>query len=114
MAEDGSTKPRSPFDVLKDMPETIQDDQVAELEKALTAEKDARREERFLFIFILIILINFVLFNASENWGAPVTLMILELLFLAFLAKRMGMEEVATLLDGVIGRVAKTISSKDD
>lgn len=96
------------------MPETHQADQVAELQKLLDAEKDARREERFLFIFIIVIMINFVLFNASENWGAPVALMILELLFLAFLAKRMGMEEVATLLDGVIGRVAKAISDKDD
>lgn len=105
---------RNPFDVLKSLPETTKDEQVAELERRLDQEKDARREERFLFIFIIIILIDFSLFTATENWGAPLAILLLELLFLAFLAKRMGMEEVATILDSVVGRVAKAISDKDD
>ena len=99
---------------IKNEQETQQTNEIAALQEQLTTEKDARKEERFLFIFAITILINFVIFNASENWGAPVTLLILELIFLGLVAGKMGWSQAQLLLNGVVAHVAKALTNKGE
>lgn len=92
-------------DLLVEEP-TLKDDQIERLQKKLDYERDARREERFIFIVVLVILLDVVFFSIMPSFGGPIALLILELLILIPLAKRMGMEEIAAILDRVLNNVA--------
>lgn len=83
-----------------------QDQQIEELQERLENERDARREDRFIFIGTVIILLDVVFFTLMPTFGGPLALVILELLFLIPLAKRMGMEEIAQILSSVLHRIA--------
>jgi hypothetical protein len=113
---DTGMQPSEPQDNLTDLlleEPTIKDDQIANLQKKLNYERDARLEERFIFIVILVILLNVVFFSIMPSFGGPLALLILELLILIPLAKRMGMEEIAGILDRVLNNVAGKSKDKD-
>mgnify|MGYP001619090762 FL=1 len=92
---------------------TVKDDQIESLQKKLDYERDARLEERFIYIVVLVILLDVVFFSIMPSFGGPISLLILELLILIPLAKRMGMEEIATILDKVLNRVAGNSKDRD-
>ncbi|MER9180517.1 hypothetical protein [Mesorhizobium sp. M0408] len=81
------------------------DKQIEELQAKLAHERDARLEERFIFIVIAVMLLDVVFFTLMPTFGGPIALLILELLVLIPLAKRMGMEEIATILGRVLDRM---------
>jgi len=57
------------FDALVEKPATVQDQQVEQLQKQLTAEKDGRHEDRFVGIVLLAILLDVVFFSVV-SFGA--------------------------------------------
>ena len=92
---------------------TARDKQVEELQQALAHERDARKEERFFYVIILVALLDIVFFSVMPSFGGPLALLILELLILLPLAKRMGMEEVAQIMDRVLGSMASRLVDDD-
>ncbi|UCA46161.1 hypothetical protein [Pseudochrobactrum sp. XF203] len=92
----------------------LRDEQIAELQERLTAEKDARNEERFIFIAVTVILLNVVFFSVMPSFGGPIALLILELLVLIPLASRLGMEEVKQILSRALDRVASNAQDPSD
>ena len=72
------------------------------LQDELTAERKMRVEERFVGIVFLVILFDVVFFTVMPSFGGPIALLILELLILIHLAQRMGMKEIAKMLDRVL------------
>ena len=92
--------------LLADAQTEHRDEQIARLQERLTDEKDARKEERFVGIFCLVFLLDVVLFYVMESFLAPAAIVILQLMILFPLAKRMGMEEIAQMLDRVLTRIA--------
>lgn len=101
-----NNKPKTEVDsaLLPDQP-TKYDQLVEELQESLTNERDARREERFVFIVVCVLLFNVVFFTVMPSFGGPLALLVLELLVLVPLAKRMGMQEIAQLLDRVLSGI---------
>lgn len=99
-------------DLLAEKP-TLKDDQIGRLQQKLDYERDARREERFIFIVVLVILLDVVFFSVMPSFGGPIALLILELLILIPLAKRMGMEEIAAILDRVLNNMASNSKDRD-
>ena len=87
-------------------PVSTYDEQIAQLERQLEHERDARREERFVFIVVCVVLLDVVFFSVMPSFGGPLALLVLQLLVLIPLARRMGMEEVARILSRVLDRVA--------
>ena len=87
-------------------PVTERDIQIAELQSALTEEKDARREDRFIFIMVCIILLDAMLFTVMDNWIAPIVLVALEFVVLIPLARRLGVEEAVRILSRFLDRLA--------
>ena len=67
--------------------------------------EDARKEERFYSILILVILLDVVLFDAVEGTLVPVVIMVLELILLIPVAKRLGLEGIAELLSILVRRI---------
>ena len=92
---------------------TAQDKQIQELEDALEKTKDRIKEERFIWIIIFIILFDVVFFSKMESFFGALVIFILELLILIPLARRMGMEELAGILDRVLARIASGVSNRD-
>ena len=100
---------KSAFDIEKDQVKTEykQIKQIKQLESKLAKEKDARLEERFISLLVLVIILNAFLFTLMPSWGGPIVILILELLLLIPIARRMGIDEVAKLLDKVFLGVIK-------
>lgn len=80
----------------------------ARLGDELEAAKDARKEERFVWIVIVTILVDVLWFANSPNPTLPVVVLILELVVLVVLARRMGIDDVVELID----RLLHTVGSK--
>lgn len=85
---------------------------IENLSQALEAERDARMEERFIFILVIMILLDVVFFSVLETWTAPLALVILQIILLLVLARRMGIQEFQILIDRLIGRISEAIQSK--
>lgn len=94
------------FDLITKENASKKDQQIAELQEKLAHEKDARLEERFIFIVLLVLVLDIVLFSVMPNFGGPIALLVLQLLILIPLAKRMGMQEIAQILSRTLDRVA--------
>ncbi len=84
---------------------TQRDLQIETLQEQLAYEKDARREERFVGIVILFILLDVVFFSVIPSATGPLALLVLQLLILIPLAARLGMQEIAKMLDRVLSRM---------
>jgi len=100
----------------KNIPDSIPDEnarRIEHLEEKLQHIKDARSEERFIFVVIIILLLNVVFFSVLPNFAGPLALLILELLVLIPFAKKMGMQEISEILDRIIHRAAKSFNEKD-
>lgn len=94
------------FDVLVQEEPSKQDQQIEELQEQLERERDGRNEDRFVGIVCLVLLLDVVFFSVMPTFGGPLALLVLELLILIPLARRMGMQEVAQILDRVLQRMA--------
>ncbi len=79
---------------------------LSNLSAQLEAEKDARREERFVFFLIIVILLNVLLLGSMENWSAPLVVGAGEALLLVILANRWGLDEVVVIIDRLMSRVS--------
>lgn len=93
------------FRILVEEEPSPQDKQIQELQAKLIYEKDARLEERFVYLVVAVMLLDVVFFTVMPTFGGPIALLILELLVLIPLAKRMGMEEIARILGRVLDRM---------
>lgn len=94
------------FDSLVTIEVTKKDQQIDELQEQLAYERDARKEDRFVFIVAVVLLLDVVFFTVMPSFGGPLALLILELLVLIPLAKQMGMEEIVQILSRVLHRMA--------
>lgn len=77
----------------------------ARLGDELEAVKDARKEERFLWILIVTILLDVIWFADSSNPTLPVVVLILQLVVLVIIARRMGIDDVVGLIDRLLHSV---------
>ncbi len=102
------------FDELLVEQPTKKDQQIEELQKKLTYESDARKEERFVFLVMIVLLLDVVFFSVMPTFTGPIALVLLELLILIPLAQRMGMEEIAKLLSRTVDRVTGKMTSTDE
>lgn len=105
MTIDEEAKPRKTFGALVQGEPSKQAQQIEELQEQLARERDGRNEDRFVGIVCMVALLDVVFFTVMPTFGGPIALLILELLILIPLARRMGMQEIATLLGRVLDRM---------
>jgi hypothetical protein len=74
----------------------------AELEEKLQAERDARSEERFVWVVVCVILVDVLWFRNAPNAVIPIVVLVLEILIFFVLARRMGIEKLELLFEGLI------------
>jgi hypothetical protein len=102
------------FQILAQEEVSQKDKQIQLLQDSLENEKDKRKEERFIFICVVILLLNVVFFSVLDNFTGPIALIILELLVLIPLARTMGVEEAAKLMSRVIERISDSLTKSND
>jgi len=106
----GSVQPRSRDDfeaIAGKTPPTKIDESAATLERLLQRETDLRREERFVWIFVVTMLIDVIAF---ERLGTSIIfLFLLELIFLAFVGKWLGVEAIVLPLERLFDRVMRSL-----
>ncbi len=87
------------------------DEQIEKLEEYLTKEQDSRKEERFIALLSLVILLDIFFFTLMPSLGGPIAILVLQLLLFVPVARMMGVNEIGRLLDKVLFRV---LSKKED
>lgn len=78
------------------------------LEDQLSEAKDARLEERFIWIVVCVILVDVLWFRNASNAIVPIVVLILELVILFILANRLGIQEVKSLLDRIMQGLSRS------
>lgn len=73
----------------------------ADLERKVTKEQHARKEERFLWMLAVLILLDVFFFTMVNSWGA-ICILILEIILLVLLAEKCGIKEFALLVQKII------------
>ena len=106
-------KPQKDFRLLTSEEPSKQDQQVQELQSQLERERDGRKEDRFVGLVVLVMLLDVVFFSVMDTFGGPLALLVLELLILIPLARQMGMEEIAQILSRVLHRMAGKTSDSE-
>ncbi len=92
---------------------TRKDVVIKQLQDDLAQEKDRRREDWFIGIVLFTVLLNVFFFTVIPTLSGPFVLLILELLILFPLAKRLGMEQIAEMIDRILGRMASGVGNKN-
>ena len=75
-------------------------------------ESDLRREERFIWIFVVTMLLDVIAFERLGTSIIP--LFLLELIFLAFIGKWLGVEAVVLPLERLFERVMRSLPGAGD
>lgn len=85
------------------------DERIEELEKSLEREKDQRKEERFLWCLISVILLNVFVFTSMEGSVlGPLVIGVFEAVALLLLARKLGLEEVTEMVEGLIAKISRS------
>lgn len=82
-------------------------EKIAELERELETERDCRKEDRFVALAAGVILLNIHLMGDLEGFALPIIIFILELMILMVVAKRLGIEQIAGVIDKILDHVPK-------
>ncbi|HEY2892522.1 MAG TPA: hypothetical protein VGJ31_17930 [Dongiaceae bacterium] len=90
------------------------DEQVAALESKAEAARDRLLEERFIWIIISIILFNSLVFIHMDNWAGPLVIGLFQLIAIVIFAERCGVNEVAPLIDRILGSATEKTRRKTD
>lgn len=70
-----------------------------QLGEDLQYEKDRRREERFLFVSIITVLVDGYLFASMSGWAGQIVIGVIQLFGLAVYARHCGVQEVDQFID---------------
>lgn len=81
---------------------TDNDEAIANLTEQLVDLKKKRYEERFAWILGFLILIDLWLFPSMETWGAPVSILVLEVVLLLLLGRKWGIPDIGNLVDMIL------------
>lgn len=77
-----------------------------DLSNQLERERDSRKEERFLLVTALIVVADAFMFSAMENWAGAIVIGVIELVALAVMARKWGVQEVSQFLAMFFQRLA--------
>lgn len=75
---------------------------ISRLSEELESIKRRLNDERFVFVLFSMILFDAWSFHSAQSWGGPVSVLILEVVALAVLARVLGVSELTRLLEQLI------------
>lgn len=88
------------------------DESLAQLEGQVDELTNKLYEERFTWILICVVLINFFVFAQMETWSAPIVIGLMELIGLVILAERCKVDAMMPIIDRLTGAFQNHTGSK--
>jgi len=95
---------RSPPPELLAIPETKKDEVIEALQKALTKENDARKEERFVWLLSVMLLFDVFTFPDMKTWGGPIAVGFIQFVVLIVLGRKWQVDEIWKLTEKVLDK----------
>ena len=96
---------------------TAQDESAAQLEQRYAALRAKMGEERYIWTLVVILLVDFVVFERIGNWAASLAIMAIEAVLLVVIARKCGVPDVIMLIDKIgdfYGRAKRPPSASHD
>lgn len=83
-------------------PSENDDHAIASLSKRLQESENSRKEERFMFVIVITVLLDATILSTTSAWTTPILVGLLELVGLAIYARQCGVEEVEKFADKIL------------
>ncbi|PYE89049.1 hypothetical protein C7477_105152 [Phyllobacterium leguminum] len=77
---------------------------ISSLQQDLEAERNSRKEERFIWFFVLILVLDVFTFKDMETWSGPLMVGILEIILVVALGRRWSMDHIYTITELIINK----------
>ena len=74
--------------------------------------RDQIKEERFIWILVLMIVLDLFFMMPAQNFGGPLMVGALQLILILVLAQKCGVDEVLPFIDRVLSMVTRTSADK--
>lgn len=87
-----------------------EDQALANLQNEMQDLKNSRNEERFLFLTVIVVGANAVIFSHVENWAGALVIGVIEVFGLAVVARKWSIEEVPQMLSKFLDRTADRVN----
>lgn len=82
-------------------PQSKESDIAHKHQREIEKLKDSAREERFCWIVVCMILFDCFAFVSFKDWGASLSILILEILLLLVMARKHGVEDLIAIIDKI-------------
>ena len=82
------------------------DQRIKNLEDSLVKERTRCKEIQFVWIVLLVILFDALIFPSMQSFGGPLIIGILEGIALLLVARAMGLKDVSLMLNKLIDTVS--------
>jgi hypothetical protein len=102
----------SESDKLNEETATIRGRQVQELQADFADCKDQHMGERFMWIAVVMILFDALVFPPMRTWTGPLAIFAVQLLLLFMVARRYGVKELAEWVDRLVAMAKASIPGR--
>ncbi|WP_342069904.1 hypothetical protein [Yoonia algicola] len=97
------SKPQIKFGLPTSDP-TRKDELIESLQNQLDDERDRRKEERFIWLVIVILMFDAFTFSNMQTWTGPIIIGLIQLIIVIVLGRRWQMDEIWTLTTKLIDK----------
>lgn len=96
------------FEEVLNTPPAARDEAVAQLQADNEALRDSKRDERFCWILIVVVLLDLLFLERMQSWASIILIGIVQVLLIIALAVKLGVQQVVLLINRVIDSWGKT------
>ncbi len=80
------------------------DELIDALQTSLNEEKDARKEERFVWLVIVVLMFDAFTFPSMATWTGPIVIGLIQILLAIVLGRRWQMDEIWTITTKIVDK----------
>ena len=77
------------------------DKEITELQRKIIAQDKENKNERFLWIMVVMILFDAFWFSNSQSWGGPMVIGIIEIIMLIAIAEKLEVEAIVGIVEKI-------------
>jgi hypothetical protein len=83
---------------------SVKDEALEAVQRELLAECDARKEERFVWMCVVILLFDIFSFKDMESWSGPIIIGIIQVIFIVAVGRKWGMDHIWTITERLVDK----------
>lgn len=74
------------------------------IQQELEKERDARKEERFIWLCAVLLLFDIFAFKEMETWSGPIIIGVVQIVFIVAIGRKWGMDHIWTLTERLVDK----------